>query len=64
MAEYCVNCWNKLNRCNVPAHRFILSNELELCEGCGQWTNVIVIERKFLYIHKLRTAFFRKHREK
>ena len=54
MAEFCLSCWNKLNHSSAPASKFIFSTELDLCEGCGKWTNVIVMERK----QKLRTLIF------
>ena len=46
MAEFCLACWNKLNKRNEPAERYVLSKDLDLCEGCGEWKNVIVRERK------------------
>ena len=46
MAEFCLACWNKLNKRNEPAERYVLSKDLDLCEGFGEWKNVIVRERK------------------
>ena len=46
MAEFCLACWNKLNKRNEQAERYVLSKDLDLCEGCGEWKNVIVRERK------------------
>ncbi|MBR6633445.1 MAG: hypothetical protein IKL05_03980 [Clostridia bacterium] len=44
MADFCVDCWNKLNDTNCPPSKFILSRNLELCEGCGEYKRVIDIE--------------------
>ena len=54
MAEYCLNCWNKLNEKDDPPNKYIISKDLSLCEGCGEWKKVIVIERKHYYLHKFR----------
>lgn len=51
MAEFCLACWNKLNERNDPAERYIMSKELDLCEGCGKWEKIIVRERK-LFLRK------------
>ncbi len=45
MAEFCVDCWNKIMETNDPPRKFHLSRELELCEECGQWKRVIVTEK-------------------
>lgn len=54
MAEFCLKCWNKMNGTNDLPKKYIISKDLYLCEGCGKWTNVIVMERKFYYLHKFR----------
>lgn len=46
MAEFCIDCWNKINETNEPESNYIISDELELCEGCGKYKKVIVAERK------------------
>lgn len=42
MSEFCLECWNKLNGTNDPAHKFVLSRDLDLCEECGCLKHVIV----------------------
>ncbi len=42
MAEFCVDCWNELNGSNNTEKDFILSENLDLCEGCGELKNVII----------------------
>ncbi len=64
MAEYCLICWNRINQTNEPTRKYIFSEKLELCEGCGQWTHVIVMGRKDLYLQKLRDVFSIRRKEK
>ena len=42
MSEFCLECWNKINDTSIRKKDVILSSELDLCEGCGQWKPVIV----------------------
>ena len=45
MAEFCMDCWNKINETNETKWRYVLSWERNLCEECGQYKRVIVAER-------------------
>ncbi len=45
MAEFCLDCWNKINGTNHTKCRYVLSWELDLCEECGEYKRVIVVER-------------------
>ena len=45
MAEFCLDCWNKINNTNDSKNKYIMSRDLEFCEGCGEWKKVIVMER-------------------
>ena len=47
MAEFCLDCLNKLNGRNDPKSKYIISRDLDLCEGCGEWKHVVVMERGF-----------------
>lgn len=58
MAEICLDCWNKINRTNDSESKYILSKELDLCEECGEWKNVIVTEKKSYIYRKLRFMIF------
>ena len=51
MAEFCLDCWNMINNTKYTERDWVLSRGLELCEGCGEYKQVIVRERplKFLY---------------
>lgn len=45
MAEFCLECWNTLHNTKHTEDEFVLSKELDLCEGCGELRHVIVKER-------------------
>lgn len=49
MAEFCVECWNELNGTKYSESDFILSEDLDLCEGCGELKKVIISEREFTF---------------
>lgn len=53
MAEFCLDCWNKITHSNDTQRDFILSRKLDLCEGCGQWKHVIITERKCKFLYDL-----------
>ena len=36
MAEFCLDCWNKLNDTQLKPEDVTLSEELDICEGCAQ----------------------------
>jgi len=49
LAEFCLDCWNKLNEISLTTDDVIISKDLYLCEGCGKMKNIIEIyERKNL----------------
>ena len=52
MAEFCLDCWNELNETNDSKFRYILSWEKDLCEGCGQYKRVIIVERRWSLLQK------------
>ena len=58
MAEFCLDCWNRLNESNDSEKKFILSKDLEFCEGCGEWKPIIIMMRKGYYMRKFRYFFF------
>lgn len=45
MAEFCIDCWNKINETHDPKWRYVLAWNKDLCEECGQNKRVIVTER-------------------
>ena len=55
MAEFCLDCLNKMiNKGEDNKEKFVLSKDLDLCEGCGQWKHVVIMERRAYYMHKFR----------
>ena len=54
MAEFCLDCYNKIHNRKDKKYKYILSADLDLCEGCGEWKQVIIAERWYYYAHKLR----------
>ena len=45
MAEFCLECWNKINGTEDGEWKYVLSKSLYLCEGCGELKYIIVTER-------------------
>ena len=45
MAEFCKECWKKMNNFNDDSIRYVLSIDLDLCEGCGEYKRVVIDER-------------------
>ena len=54
MAEFCLECWNRLNETTYDEKKYVISKDLDLCEGCGEWKPVIIMERRAYYIRKFR----------
>ena len=64
MAEFCLDCWNKLNKTQFTEKAYVLSRELDLCEECGEWKPVIVRVRRFPALYVIRTFVRAKMRRK
>ena len=62
IAEFCLNCWNKINGTNNPASKYIISKDLDLSEGCATYTNVIIKERKSCFLSPSEWTVFCGHR--
>jgi len=54
MAEFCLDCWNKINEIESSERKYILSQELDLCEECSEWKHVVITECGYNYTHKSR----------
>ncbi len=52
MAEFCLECWNRINGSDDSKRKYVFSKELELCEGCGEWKKVIIRQRRFYFPRK------------
>ena len=42
MAEFCLDCYNKLNGTNYRECDVTLDEDLDLCEGCGEWKPCVI----------------------
>lgn len=49
MAEFCFECYNKLHGGNRKKENYIISDELDLCEGCGEYKRVVISYKKNHY---------------
>lgn len=47
-----------MNNRNDPLSKYIISKDLQLCESCGRMTNVIIVERKYYYLHILKFIIY------
>ncbi|MBR5540175.1 MAG: hypothetical protein IKU56_02220 [Clostridia bacterium] len=47
MAEFCVDCWNSLAGTNLSAEKYVLSKELDVCEECGKYKPIVIMEKKY-----------------
>lgn len=41
MAEFCLDCWNKMEHTDFTEKEAKLTRRLELCEGCGEYKRVL-----------------------
>ena len=46
MAEFCLECWNKIMNTNDPPQKYVLSKEADYCEECGRWKPVVIRKRR------------------
>lgn len=44
-AYFVYYCWGDTNETNASPYRYVLSWKKDLCEGCGEYKRVIVVER-------------------
>lgn len=58
MAEFCLECFNKINETSDDESEYIMSDNLELCEECGEWKSVVVCTRSEYYLQKFRFFIF------
>lgn len=49
MAEFCLDCWNRISDSEYSPRCFYFSKEPDLCEACRKWKPVIVrFKRRYL----------------
>ena len=54
MAEICLDCLHKISNAKYGKYKYILSKELDLCEECGEFKPVVIMERNAYYVHKFK----------
>lgn len=42
MAEFCLDCWNKIMGTKDSPRKYVISREPDLCEECGAWKPISV----------------------
>ena len=42
MAEFCIDCMNKMNGSNYTEKDVCFSENTDLCEGCGEYKHVVI----------------------
>lgn len=52
MSEICLDCLNKINKTKDSKWRYVLSWERDLCEECGEYKRVVVVERFWSRTHR------------
>lgn len=55
MAEFCFECYNKMQGGKCRKENYIISDELDLCEGCGEYKNVVISYKKNWRYHYAQT---------
>ena len=52
VAEFCWECFNKINETKESKCRYILSWDKDLCEVCNLYKHVVVRERRWSCLQK------------
>ena len=53
MAEFCLDCWNKINETKDSKWRYFLSWRKDICEECGKYKRVIITEQPWSRVQRL-----------
>lgn len=54
MSEICPECLSKILGEKYSKYKYILSEDLDICEECGELKRVVVVERKAYILRKLK----------
>jgi len=46
MAEFCLECWNRINDIHLTEKEVVFSKDLDLCEGCEKMKPVIICYKR------------------
>lgn len=58
MADFCFDCYRKLEHFRGPAWLLVFSEDCELCEGCGKYKQVVITHRIYRYLRFLNFFLF------
>ena len=58
MAEFCLECFKKINGPEYAKHKYVLTKELNFCEECGEIKRTVFMERKCYYLRTFRCVLF------
>ena len=58
MSEICFDFFNEIMEGNDKESNYILSDELYICEECGEFKHVIVVAKRSYYKRKFRYLLF------
>lgn len=58
MAEFCLDCWHKINGEDIAGKKYVLTRDLFFCEECCEWKRVVIAERWHYYMYKFRYIIF------
>ena len=55
LAEFCIECFNRIMGADYALERFIISKDYDLCEECGEIKPIIVrVKRRYLLADALK----------
>ncbi len=57
LAEFCLECLNKISRTNYTEKDFIISKDLDFCEECCEYKHVVVVSKKSSIHRRLKNSF-------
>ena len=46
MAEFCLECWNKINGTDKPESKYVMPKEVAFCEECWGLKRVVIKEKE------------------
>lgn len=53
MAEFCLECFKKINGPEYEKRKYVLTKELNFCEECGEMKRTVFMERDYYCMRRL-----------